>query len=152
MGDIIKYIDEAIKLELNVSKIYSIFSTTCPEDRSFWYTLSMEEINHASLLRSEKMFYTVNAFPDELFADDLEELIKINESFYHRVEQFMKSPSREEAFKISLELEKSGIEMHYKKLTENEGNSRAVKLFKDLNRADKDHMKRILDYMDSLNL
>jgi hypothetical protein len=152
MGDITKYIDEAIKLELNVSKMYRLFSEECPEDYSFWLTLSMEEINHASLLRSEKMFYQVSAFPDELFSEDLDELIKINESFNLRVEQFMKNPSRESAYKISLELENSGIESHYQKLTEKESYSRGVKLFKELNRADKDHAKRITDYMNIMKV
>ena len=36
-------IDESIKLELNVAKIYMFFSDTFPEDSNFWWQLGLEE-------------------------------------------------------------------------------------------------------------
>jgi ferritin len=148
-GDIIKYFDEAIKVELNASKIYAIFSQKFPEDKSFWWSLSLEEINHASLIESEKLFYKVNVFPDELFSVDLEELIKLNDSLYIIMEQFKDNISLENAFKIALEIENSAMELNYQKLAESASSDRAVNLFQELNRADKDHAKRISDYMNN---
>jgi rubrerythrin len=148
-GDIIKYFDEAIKVELNASKIYAIFSQKFPEDKSFWWSLSLEEINHASLIESEKLFYEVNVFPDELFSVDLEELIKLNDSLHIIMEQFKDNISLENAFKIALEIENSAMELNYQKLAESASSDRAVNLFQELNRADKDHAKRILDYMNN---
>jgi len=148
-GDIIKYFDEAIKVELNASKIYAIFSQKFPEDKSFWWSLSLEEINHASLIESEKLFYKVNVFPDELFSVDLEELIKLNDSLHIIMEQFKDNISLENAFKIALEIENSAMELNYQKLAESASSDRAVNLFQELNRADKDHAKRISDYMNN---
>ena len=148
-GDIIKYFDEAIKVELNASKIYAIFSQKFPEDKSFWWSLSLEEINHASLIESEKLFYEVNVFPDELFSVDLEELIKLNDSLHIIMEQFKDNISLENAFKIALEIENSAMELNYQKLAESASSDRAVNLFQELNRADKDHAKRISDYMNN---
>jgi rubrerythrin len=148
-GNIIKYFDEAIKVELNASKIYAIFSQKFPEDKSFWWSLSLEEINHASLLESEKIFYEVNVSPDELFSVDLEELININDSLQKIILQFKDNISSENAFKIALEIENSAMELNYQKLAESAKSSRAINLFKELNRADKNHAKRILDYMNN---
>ena len=141
--DVLKYFAEAIKLELNVAELYLLFSQTFPEDRQFWWKLSWEENNHASLIESEKMFYKVNAFPDELFSVDIEELVKINDSFILIMEHFKSNPIKETAFKIALELENSAIELHYQMLAESTTNSRAINLFKELNGLDKDHAKRI---------
>ncbi len=146
-GDIIKYFDEAIKVEINASNMYALFSRKFPEDKLFWWSLSIEEMNHASLIESEKLFYEVNVFPEELFSTNLEELIKINDSFYLKMKEFKNNPTMETAFKIALEIENSAVELDYQKLAESTKSGRAVKLFKDLNRADKDHAKRIMDYM-----
>lgn len=146
--DINKYFDEAIKLELNVSEVYSLFSQTFSDDGLFWWELSSEELNHASLIESEKLFYKVNAFPDELFSFEIDVLEKTNNSFNSIIEYFNSNPTRENAFKIVLELENSAIEFHFQKSLESEKSGNAINLFKKLNKADKDHAKRIMEYMN----
>ncbi len=143
-----KYFDEAIKMEINTAELYLLFSQTFPTDKLLWWTLNLEEINHASLLESEKLFYTVNAFPNELFSDDFDELVKLNDSFALKIEEFKKNLTRETAFTIALDIENSGIERNFQLLIENSTSNRAINLFKKLNRADKNHAKRIKDYMN----
>jgi rubrerythrin len=145
-GDINRYFEEAIKIENNLAEIYLLFSKKFSDDRLFWWTLSFEEKNHAALIESEKLFYKVNAFPEELFSIDIEELININDTFKLKVESFNDNPSKENAFNIALELENSAIELKYQKLLEYTNSDRAINLFKLLNRADKDHAKRIIEY------
>ena len=148
MDDIIRYIDESITMETNIAELYLLFSETIPEDRLFWWKLNLEERNHASLLESEKLFYQVNAFPTELFSNNLEDIVRFNGSFILKIQQFKNKPTRENAFKIALEIENSGIELSYQLLSENKKLSKAIKLFNQLNKADKDHAKRIIDYMN----
>ena len=151
MDDIIRYIDESITMETNIAELYLLFSETIPEDRLFWWKLNLEERNHASLLESEKLFYQVNAFPTELFSNNLEDIAKFNGSFILKIQQFKNKPTRENAFKIALEIENSGIELSYQLLSENKKLSKAIKLFNQLNKADKDHAKRIIEYMNKLD-
>ncbi len=140
-SDIIRYFEESIKVENNLSELYLLFSQTYLEDREFWWTLSLEEKNHAALIESEKLFYKVHAFPDELFSLDLDELIKLNGTLNSKIEHFKINQTRENAFKTALELENSALEHHYQEIVESNSNDRAVQLFKQLNRADKDHAK-----------
>ena len=126
--------------------MYFLFSQTLINDRQFWWELSIEEKNHSSLIESEKLFYKVNAFPEGLFDTDLEELVKINKTFSTKIELFKHNQTKENAFAIALEMENLAIEMNFQKLVENDSMDRAISLFKQLNRADKDHAKRILEY------
>ena len=47
-----KLIDELIKVELNVAKIYMFFSDTFSEDSDFWWQLALEEKDHADRIRT----------------------------------------------------------------------------------------------------
>ena len=56
-------LEESIKLELNVSKLYGIFSSAFPEDADFWKKLSLEEENHAVLIKLVRVnFYLLTNF------------------------------------------------------------------------------------------
>jgi uncharacterized protein YaaW (UPF0174 family) len=72
-------IDESIKLELNVSKIYTFFCNTFPEDSEFWRKLVLEEENHADLIRSGKgTFLLPTQFPSKLLVSSVQTLCKTN--------------------------------------------------------------------------
>jgi len=59
-----KLLEEAILLELHVSKLYLLFSKLFPEDADFWWQICLEEKNHAALLKSGKtLFCHRNFFP-----------------------------------------------------------------------------------------
>lgn len=61
-----------------------------------------------------------------------------------------KVPTRREAFQIALELEQSAAEAHYQEAMASGGiqdSSGLIGIFRDMNGADKDHSKRIREYM-----
>jgi hypothetical protein len=146
------YLEEGVKNELNVSQLYSIFYTYCPEDHKFWWDLSMEEVNHASLLRSAKEFYKAGYFPFEISNEDIKEIVDLNDMFPSIIEDFKNNPSRKKAFEIAIKLENSVGEMHYQKFMTNDNDDKITKIFKKLNKDDKNHEERIRKYMIENNI
>ena len=68
-----KHLDESIKLELNLAKLYTLFHDSFFEDEDFWWELAMEEQGHASLLLQEKKQpQPLEFFPDNLLSTDLQ--------------------------------------------------------------------------------
>lgn len=141
-------IEEAIKLELNVSRVYRNFHRMFPQDADFWWRLSIEEKNHAALLESGKRsFLAAGMFPAELVGNSLEALINAN----HELQSILKDgtpPSRAAALNIALDLEELAGEIHFQNAIQQADNpSDAIKLFRTLNKNDKDHADRIRKYM-----
>jgi len=152
MKRIIDYLEEGVKNELNVSELYATFYYLCPEDYQFWWDLSMEEVNHASLLKSGIEFCKVGYFPIEISDNDIEEIIELNDRLPNIIEEFKNNPSRKKAFEIAIELENSVGEIHYQKLMDSSNDDKLSKIFKKLNKDDKNHEERIRKYMIENNI
>ena len=76
----IQILDEAIKLELNVSDLYLVFHEKIPEDSKFWWQLLLEEKNHATLLKTGKELYlTKENLTEKIILHPLETLVDLNE-------------------------------------------------------------------------
>lgn len=144
-----RLLDESIQLEMNAAALYLSFYRTFPEDAEFWWQLGMEEKNHAALLKSAKQgFVDQGYFPPEMLTTNLDALIEVNKRTKELLnEHERKPPSRAAASEIALKLEQSAGEIDFNLTMEKEGNSSALKFFKRLNRDDKDHTRRIQDYM-----
>lgn len=149
-GNLQLLIEEAIKLELNVSRAYRNFHRMFHQDAEFWWRLSIEENNHAALLESGKRsFLVAGMFPAELVGNSLEALINAN----HELQNILKdvkveSPSRAAALNIALNLEELAGEIHFQNAIQKiDHPSDAIKLFQTLNKNDKDHTGRIRKYM-----
>jgi len=70
--DLRRLIDEAIKLELNMAELYLSFHNRFSEDAGFWWKLTIEEKNHASLLKSGKQYFLdAGMFSSELVGESL---------------------------------------------------------------------------------
>ena len=153
MDNTLKYLDEAVQNELNVSCLYKIFYEYYPEDYIFWWQLSIEEENHASLLRSGKEFHKVVNIPFDISESDMKVLSELNKGFPSIVEEFKKNPSRKYAFDIALHLENSVNEIHYQNfMINNEKDDQISRIFKKLNDDDIDHAIRIKKYMEEINI
>ena len=141
--------NEAIRLELNVGKLYLLFRDICPDDAAFWWQLAIEENNHASLIRSGTDFFMqAGLFPTEILPPFIADLQKTNAKLGALLEQYDKNlPSREEAFNLALETERSAGEIHFQHIMTKSADSRILELFQKLNTDDKDHVKRIQAYM-----
>ena len=147
-SDLLQLANEAIQLEYNVSKLYMIFRNAYPEDTEFWWELVIEENNHVDLIKSGRDFFMPEGlFPYEIFPsmDDLKEANKVLLSLLDKYENF--PPTREEAFNLALKTELSAGEIHFQGAMTKSTDSQVLDLFQKLNQGDKDHAKRIRDYM-----
>jgi hypothetical protein len=141
-----KLIDEAIKLEYNMSKLYGVFSEYIDEDRLFWNRLEAEEKNHAALLRTAKEFIDFDRFPKKLVPHNIEALTESNKKVLEAIDSFIMNPSRENTFKLALDLEKSAGEIHFQHFMKADPNDKVTEIFQQLNRDDKDHVSRLTSY------
>lgn len=147
------YIDEAIKLELNISRLYFRFYQLFPEDKDFWWRLAAEEKNHASLLKNLKLAIPlVGNPPAELLALKTDDLRVTNERIDNMVKTYAGHESRRRALEHALELEESAGELHYQSFIESQDLSKEYKIFQHLNLEDKDHALRIRRYIADHNL
>ncbi len=145
-----RILDESIQLELNVADLYLSFGHAFSEDKDFWSHLAEEEGNHAALLRSGKLeSLDEGHFPAKILTTNLDALIKANKEIKELVKEHKQKPpsSRASAFEIALKVEESTGEIDFSCFIEQEADSPALKLFRRLNRDDRDHARRLRNYM-----
>ena len=86
-------INEAIRLELNLAKLYLNFHLKFPDDANFWWKLTMEEENHASLLRSAREYFIpADVFPRNMLSSDLAPLVEINRRVENLLVLYQRTP------------------------------------------------------------
>jgi ferritin len=147
------YINEAIELELHVAELYLLFFTSFPPDADFWWKLSLEEKNHASILKSLKTLYrVVKRIPAEFTPENPDALKITNQKIRSVISTFKEHPSREAAFMIACDIESSAGELEYQTFVENQSLESIYKVFQKLNGEDKDHAERIREYMKANNI
>jgi ferritin len=149
-----KHLDESIKLELNLAKLYTLLNDHLTEDEDFWWQLAMEERGHASLLQQEKKQpQPMEFFPDNLLAKDLQSLIDTNEKISALITAYTAvPPSRTEAFQTALDIEMAAGESHFQQFLDSPANTFSSKIFQQLNQEDRDHAERIRAYMKANNI
>lgn len=143
-----KLIEEAIRLELNVSELYLVFHEIYKMDSGFWWTLAIEEKNHASLLKNLESFVShLSELPNtsKIYFEDLQENNSLLEKLIPQYE--VSPPSREEAFNLAYTLETSAGEIHFQEFADDDSGSKISTIFKKLNQSDEQHAQRIKDYM-----
>lgn len=148
--DLQQLIEESIRMELYVAKVYLGFHHRFHEDANFWWKIAIEEENHAALLLSGgKYFLDAGMFPAELVETSLATLKNLNKELECIIRYEEESPlTRSAAFNLAIKLEESAGEIHYQHaMHETEHPSEAIKLFQGLNEADVNHAERILNYM-----
>jgi hypothetical protein len=142
-------LDESIQLELNVGQLYLLFHQLFPEDAEFWWALSIEEENHAALLRTVQEMENLNvAMPPDLFPEGLHDLKESNKLINQARIDFKDQPDRIKAFQFAYLIENSAGEYHYDAFMQNAPESRITDIFKLLNGDDVDHANRIRQYME----
>ncbi len=144
-----QHLEESIQLELNLAKLYTIFSDCLSDDEDFWWDLAMEEQGHASLLQQEKKQpQQKEFFPENLLAKDLQSLIDTNTKISALIDTCSsKPPLRADAFNIAYDLEMAAGESHFQQFLDSPTSSFSANIFKQLNQEDRDHAERILQYM-----
>jgi hypothetical protein len=147
-------ITESILLEQNAASLYKVFADALQEDQEFWWQLHIEEKSHANLIRSaQDSFAKRGKFPYDLVADSIEDLKKSNARIKALTGHYQAhQPTRHEACKVAIELEAEVGELHFDLFMEKDTTRPVEVVFQQLNRDDKDHTQRILDYLGSLPL
>ncbi|MBL7127674.1 MAG: rubrerythrin family protein [Ignavibacteria bacterium] len=142
-------LDEFICLELKVAEIYNFFHETFSEDKNIWWGLCQEERNHAALIKSTKdVFVPLGKYPSVVLSISLNDLRESNKELYNILNKYKKAHIlREDAFKIALQLENLKAEKHYQRFMEKKTSSKLDELFQTLNNGEKDHAKRLTNYM-----
>ncbi len=140
---------ETIQLELNVADLYLSFSHTFSEDRDFWSHLAVEEKNHAALLRTGKLeSVDKEDFPVKALTTNLDALIKVNKEIKALIKHHKRKPSsRASAFEIAIRVEESTGEIDFSCFMEQETDPLALKFFSRVNSEDRDHARRLRNYM-----
>jgi len=143
-----KLLEASIKLEMLMSKLYFLYSKLFPEDSEFWWKLANEEINHASLLKSGRIYLEKNLLPGEIVNEDITVLRSTNKKVQTLIEKYSQTtPTFEDAYYEAVKLESSAGEFHFQVLMTEESDSKIVKIFQELNADDKDHNRRISDLL-----
>ena len=140
----------AIDLELAVSKLYGVFAIALPDAEEFWGTLSLEELNHASLIRSGRDFFLpAGHFPNDLLHQNICATRELLHLVNEKLAAWKKQPcSLSAACEIALQIETAAQEKHFQLFMENTSAvDDSCRLFQDLNQADKDHAQRIRAFM-----
>ena len=152
--DQIELFKEAIQVELNLSKLYCLYSEIYKDDGNFWLQLSTEEMNHATLLKTGMdEFSDMNLFPDELYHEDLDELKQVNYVLKQMKEAYSQNPiDKKIAYNIALNLEESNQEKQYNIfMNKIPPESKAMKLFQSLNGDNKNHIERIKNLINKID-
>ena len=145
-----RILDETIQLELNVADLYLSFGQAFSEDKDFWSHLAVEEKNHAALLRSGKLeSLDRGQFPANALTTNLDALIKANKEIKALVKAHKQKPpsSRASAFEIAIKVEESTGEIDFSCFMEQVADSLALQLFSRVNREDRDHARRLRNYI-----
>ncbi len=145
-----RILDESIQMELNVADLYLSFCHAFAEDKDFWSHLAEEEGNHAALLRSGKLeSLDEGHFPAKILTTNLDALIKANKEIKELVKEHKQKPpsSRASAFEIAIKVEESTGEIDFSCFMEQQADSPALRLFRRVNGEDRDHARRIRNYM-----
>ncbi len=143
--------EEAIRLELQIGKLYKLFYHEFEEDNGLWWQLTLEENNHAALIRSAlESFVPSGHIPSQLVSPALETLIEINVQLSNLLKQFQQAPpTREEAFSLAIRLEESAGEAHFQEAMTQQADDTLLKIFQQLNDQDKHHLLRLQNYVQS---
>lgn len=150
----VEILDESIKQELLVSKLYSLFEKTSYEDSEFWYKLSQEELSHSITLQAERDDLSeVRLLPIELVLENLETLRKQNMLLSEFFEELKKSaPSREQTFSIAYALERLMIESIYESCLAKYPETQALRIFQSINGDEKEHIEKIVQYASRIGV
>ena len=150
-----RILDESIQLELNVADLYLSFSHAFAEDKDFWSQLAEEESNHAALLEGGKLeSLDEGQFPAKILTSNLDALIKANKEIRELLKEHKQKPpsSRASAFEIAIKVEESTGEIDFSCFMRQQADSSAAKLFQRVNSEDRDHARRIRNYMREKNI
>jgi hypothetical protein len=146
-------IEKAIQLELLVAEFYIRLHELFPLDAGFWWTLAIEEKNHAALLKTlREMQDSHLEIPADFYPEGSEVLEESMRKISEAMREIEKKPDRNLALRMAYDIENSAGEIHYDSFAKTESKSPVAGVFRTLNGSDIDHARRIREYMDRLGM
>lgn len=146
-------IEKAIQLELLVAELYIRLHALFPSDAGFWWTLAIEEKNHAALLKTlQEMKDSHLEIPADFYLEGSEVLEESMRKISEAMREIEKNPDRNLALRTAYDIENSAGEIHYDSFAKTGSKSPVAKVFRSLNGSDIDHARRIREYMDTLGM
>jgi len=103
-------------LEQRLADIYSQFATTLRADKdlqSFWLGMAEEEKHHAKILAAERTALEVDSDPGYFMPEFSAKLVAMDTLLKGAEEKARAGVTKEEAFSLALELEKSELQTVY---------------------------------------
>jgi hypothetical protein len=148
------FLDEASALETIMADLYSSFEKSFAEDAFFGKQLADEELNHAALTQNVKSDPEVSKWFVHDAPDDLvKETVKTMEWATSLVIKYSEEkPDRLTAFNTAIEVEKTAWELHYQSLMTKKSDKWFVDIVQELNKYDRDHLRRINLYIKEKNI
>ena len=151
---ILEFLDRASSLELIMANMYTLFEKSFTEDSDFWKQLAQEELSHAALLKTAINNPEMSKqLAHDASNDLLQEVVKAKEWATSLLIKFSEvKPDRLTAFNTAIEAEKTAGELHFQSIMTKESDSWFIKVLRELNEYDRDHLKRINLYMTDNNI
>ena len=141
-------VDEAIRYEHNLAALYHEFSTLFSQDADLWWELSTSEEEHATLLEAARALFK-DEFSRDTVPADLSAMRDSNDSLESLIDGLRrKAPSREEAFRISMGLERDANELTLHHLLRIARTHPANELVSRIQREDATHEEKVRRYVD----
>ena len=153
---IVEILDQAAALETIMADMDTLFEKSFTEDSDFWKQLAYEELNHAALIKSVSS--NPNPTMSEQFIHDapndlFQEVVKAKEWATSVFIQFSEvKPDRITAFNTAIEAEKTAGELYFQSIMTKESDSWLIKVLQELNEYERDHLKRIEEYVKEKNI
>ena len=147
-------IDQSILLERNVGNLYLLFYKRLAQDKAFWLQMMVDEREHEALLKAAQAAVgSSDNFPADLLSDKLETISQTNQRILGLHDQYQKDPpSRQEAFRVALDLEKMAGEIHFNEAMHKDLAGGLVKTLQKLVHDDNAHYEKIANYMKEVGL
>ncbi len=154
MGNyLLTLIQEAVKFEMEIYNLYTLYGKLYTEDSAFWNKIAKEERNHAVIMqKSYSYLESDNKIFNQIIPNNILSIIDNKEKIDKLIVDFNKVPDRVFAFNLALLIETSLLESTYQKFMASNFESKDNILFQKLNGDEKDHIKRITKYMKQNNI
>ena len=151
---ILEFLNQASSLELMLANMYTLFEKSFIEDSDFWQQLAHEELSHAALLKTAISNPEMSKqLAHDASNDLLQEVVKAKEWATSLLIKFSEvKPDRLTAFNTAIEAEKTAGELHFQSIMTKQSDSWFIKVLRELNEYDRDHLKRINLYMKDNNI
>ena len=151
---ILEFLVQASSLELMLANMYTLFEKSFIEDSDFWKQLAYEELSHAALLKSAISNPEMSKqLAHDASNDLLQEVVKAKEWATALLIKFSEvKPDRLTAFNTAIEVEKTAWELHYQSLMTKKSDKWFVDIVQELNKYDRDHLRRINLYIKEKNI